>query len=197
MTNGVKRYRPASELKDHHDLIRIAAGIRASDRRPPGLRKRMLHHITELLKLFAQDPTLGVPDPSREAEERRLVEEKRLQKEQRERSRALEEQVRRSEAEADALGGAPRHGVAATETKLVEDAQAFAANRMTWEDFYAAHPDMSVRAGRVLGSLGPGEGLTFDSLRKLSGLKVARTIEAAFAARGVTIMPRQSMPRAS
>jgi hypothetical protein len=113
----VKKYRPTGELKDHHDLIRIAAAIKTNTRRPRPLTSKMLHHITELLKLFAGDPTLGVRDPNFEAEEkrtraeerRRLVEvrEERLRKAK---SAVLEEHVRSAEEKADANGSAPEYG---------------------------------------------------------------------------------------
>jgi Asp-tRNA(Asn)/Glu-tRNA(Gln) amidotransferase A subunit family amidase len=191
MTNGIKRYRPASELKDHHDLIRIAAGIRTSDRRPPGLKRQMVRHVTELLKLFAQDPTLGVPDPSREAEEKRRAEEKRLAKEQRARSRALEDQVRKAEAAADVSGGVPDYGmIRAAAEALVEDCRAFAADRMTFAAFHE-RTGLSVRAGRILGGFEPTEAITLDALARRAGSRrMAREIEKAFADRGVTILPR-------
>lgn len=189
MTNGIKRYRPASELKDHHDLIRIAAGIRTSDRRPPGLKRQMVRHVTELLKLFAQDPTLGVPDPSREAEEKRRAEEKRLAKEQRARSKALEEQVRAAEAAAEASGAPPDYTIGLV-AGLIEDCRAFAADRMTFASFHE-RTGLSVRAGRILGGFGPTDPITFDALARRSGSKrCAREIEKAFADRGVTILPK-------
>lgn len=69
MSRPVKKYSPTGEQKDYHDLVRIVQRIRLNDRRPIEMRAKMLHHGAGLLKLFASDETLGVPDPELDAEE--------------------------------------------------------------------------------------------------------------------------------
>ncbi len=195
MTRGIKKYRPASELKDHHDLIKIAAGIRTNDRRPAGLKKKMTYHVTELLKLFACDPTLGVRDPNLEKEEERRREEKRIRAEQVARSKALEAHVQAADAAAEVSGGVPDYGKAAastaritTATEMISDVRRCVEGAISANDVYMAH-GLSIRATQVLGSLVDGP-LTSRRIALAAGRrKIAQEIEKAFSSRGVTLLP--------
>lgn len=189
MTRGVKQYRPSSELKDHHDLIRIAAGIRTNDRRPAALKRKMTQHVTELLKLFACDPTLGVRDPAIEEDERRRREEKRIRAEQAARSRQLEEQVRAAEAAAEASGGVPDYSAPPRRSTVVEmmtDVRRFAEGSASFDEVYGAH-GLSLRAMRVLAGMGDIP-TSLRSVAVAAGRrKTTEEIRKAFADRGVIL----------
>lgn len=92
-------YSPGGELTDHYAAARILARIRNGSDVPRAVMKQLLFHAVELLKLFADDPTLGVIDPTLEAEaekERQAAEVRRKVKEERKRDldAAVEKQDR-------------------------------------------------------------------------------------------------------
>jgi len=75
-------YSPAADLKDHYELSRVLARLRnTAGLYDPALHRELIHHATSLLKLFAEDETLGLVDPDLEAETERREHRRRVQEE--------------------------------------------------------------------------------------------------------------------
>lgn len=69
MVRTVVGYSPAGDLKDHHELARVLARLRSGGmKQPQKVVEEMVHHASALLKLFADDATMGVVVPELEVE---------------------------------------------------------------------------------------------------------------------------------